>query len=43
MDGKGPIEGTTFSMPIERKAPGVLYSQPVAMSQCKLVLKQSML
>ena len=30
MDGKGPIEGTTFSMPIERKAPGVLYREPVA-------------
>ena len=30
VDGKGAIEGETFSMPIERKAPGVLYREPVA-------------
>ncbi|HEX4888327.1 MAG TPA: F0F1 ATP synthase subunit alpha [Luteibaculaceae bacterium] len=29
IDGKGPITGTTYSMPIERKAPGVIYRQPV--------------
>ncbi len=29
VDGKGPIEGETFEMPIERKAPGVLFRQPV--------------
>ena len=29
IDGKGPIKGKTFSMPIERKAPGVIYRQPV--------------
>ena len=29
MDGKGPITGTTYRMPIERKAPGVIYRQPV--------------
>jgi len=29
IDGKGPIEGQTFEMPIERKAPGVIYRQPV--------------
>ena len=29
IDGKGPIEGETFNMPIERKAPGVIYRQPV--------------
>lgn len=29
IDGKGPIEGETYSMPLERKAPGVLYRQPV--------------
>ena len=29
IDGKGPISGETFSMPIERKAPGVIYRQPV--------------
>ena len=29
IDGKGPIEGETFEMPIERKAPGVVYRQPV--------------
>ena len=28
IDGKGPIEGETFEMPIERKAPGVIYRQP---------------
>ena len=30
IDGKGPIEGETFDMPIERKAPGVIFRQPVA-------------
>lgn len=29
IDGKGPIQGDTFEMPIERKAPGVIYRQPV--------------
>jgi F-type H+-transporting ATPase subunit alpha len=29
IDGKGPIEGETFEMPIERKAPGVLFREPV--------------
>ena len=29
IDGKGAIEGETFEMPIERKAPGVIYRQPV--------------
>jgi F-type H+-transporting ATPase subunit alpha len=29
IDGKGPIEGKTYQMPIERKAPGVIYRQPV--------------
>ena len=29
IDGKGPIKGETFGMPIERKAPGVIYRQPV--------------
>ncbi len=29
IDGKGPISGTTYEMPIERKAPGVIYRQPV--------------
>lgn len=29
MDGKGPIQGPTYEMPIERKAPGVIYRQPV--------------
>ena len=29
IDGKGPIEGETFGMPLERKAPGVIYRQPV--------------
>lgn len=29
IDGKGPIVGETIEMPIERKAPGVIYRQPV--------------
>lgn len=29
IDGKGPITGTTYDMPLERKAPGVIYRQPV--------------
>lgn len=30
IDGKGPIEGDLYEMPIERKAPGVIYREPVA-------------
>jgi len=29
IDGKGPLKGELFEMPIERKAPGVIYRQPV--------------
>jgi F-type H+-transporting ATPase subunit alpha len=29
IDGKGPISGQTYEMPLERKAPGVIYRQPV--------------
>jgi len=29
IDGKGPITGKTYEMPLERKAPGVIYRQPV--------------
>jgi len=29
LDGKGPIEGIKYEMPLERKAPGVIYRQPV--------------
>ena len=29
IDGKGPIEGKLYEMPLERKAPGVIYRQPV--------------
>ena len=29
IDGKGPIEGELFEMPLDRKAPGVIYRQPV--------------
>jgi F-type H+/Na+-transporting ATPase subunit alpha len=29
IDGKGPIAGELFDMPLERKAPGVIYRQPV--------------
>ena len=29
IDGKGPITGTRYEMPFERKAPSVIYRQPV--------------
>jgi len=29
IDGKGPIEGKTYEMPLERKAPGVIFREPV--------------
>src|SRR5678809_1638056 len=29
IDGKGPIKGELFEMPLERKAPGVIYREPV--------------
>lgn len=29
IDGKGAVAGTTYEMPLERKAPGVIYRQPV--------------
>ncbi|KAF0198186.1 MAG: proton translocating ATP synthase F1 alpha subunit [Bacteroidetes bacterium] len=29
IDGKGPILGEVFEMPLERKAPGVIFRQPV--------------
>jgi len=29
IDGKGPIAGQVYEMPLERKAPGVIYRQPV--------------
>ncbi|MBV6428218.1 MAG: ATP synthase subunit alpha [Haliscomenobacter sp.] len=30
IDGRGPIEGIKYDMPLERKAPGVIYRQPVS-------------
>ncbi len=30
IDGKGPLQGELFEMPIERKAPGVIYREPVS-------------
>ena len=30
IDGKGPILGNTVRLPLERKAPGVIYREPVA-------------
>ncbi|MBK6947481.1 MAG: F0F1 ATP synthase subunit alpha [Haliscomenobacter sp.] len=30
IDGRGPISGTRYEMPLERKAPGVIYRQPVS-------------
>ena len=29
IDGKGPVDGETFEMPLERRAPGVIFRQPV--------------
>ncbi len=29
LDGKGAVEGDLYEMPLERKAPGVIYRQPV--------------
>jgi F-type H+/Na+-transporting ATPase subunit alpha len=29
IDGKGPIEGVTYEMPLERRAPGVIFREPV--------------
>ncbi len=29
IDGKGPIAGDTYEMPLERKAPGVIFREPV--------------
>lgn len=30
IDGKGPIAGVLYEMPLERKAPGVIFRQPVS-------------
>ncbi len=30
LDGKGPISGKTYELPLERKAPGVIFRQPVS-------------
>ncbi len=30
IDGKGPISGETLNLPLERKAPGVIYREPVS-------------
>ena len=29
IDGNGPLQGTLYEMPLERKAPGVIFRQPV--------------
>jgi F-type H+-transporting ATPase subunit alpha len=29
VDGKGPLKGELYEMPLERKAPGVIFRQPV--------------
>lgn len=29
LDGKGPLQGTLIDLPLERKAPGVIFRQPV--------------
>ena len=33
IDGKGPIEGDRIRLPLERKAPGVIFRQPVNQPQ----------
>lgn len=30
LDGKGPLAGETFTLPLERKAPGVIFREPVS-------------
>ncbi len=30
IDGRGPIQGAKYEMPLERKAPGVIFRQPVS-------------
>ena len=30
IDGRGPLEGDLYEMPMERKAPGVIYREPVS-------------
>ena len=30
IDAKGPLSGDTYDMPLERKAPGVIYREPVS-------------
>ncbi|HYW96257.1 MAG TPA: F0F1 ATP synthase subunit alpha [Bacteroidales bacterium] len=29
LDGRGPVQGKSYELPLERKAPGVIYRQPV--------------
>jgi F-type H+-transporting ATPase subunit alpha len=41
IDGKGPITGELYEMPLERKAPGVIFREPVK-DRCKRVLKPLM-
>lgn len=44
LDGKGEIGGETFEMPLERKAPGVIFRQPVKMPlQTGLIAIDSMI
>ena len=42
LDGLGPITGELYEMPLERKAPGVIFRQPVK-SLYKQVFSQLML
>ena len=36
IDGKGPISGDVYEMPLERKAPGVIYREPVKEKSSKV-------
>jgi F-type H+-transporting ATPase subunit alpha len=41
IDGKGPIKGELYEMPLERKAPGVIFVSRLK-NHCKQVSKRSM-
>jgi len=40
IDGKGPISGETYEMPLERKAPGVIFREPVTEPFIDTILNQ---
>ena len=40
IDGKGPIGGELYEMPLERKAPGVIFRQPVSYTHLDVYKRQ---